>query len=389
MSPRSGVHRPRVSTLLAVVAVIALCLDAAWTTGIAHESPLSVSARFTRAGGSGVQAEVAVRASHGALPVHAGLFAGSIDPTQTGPVYVFSDPSYPTRYVSSADLLGLAQRIQEDFRELGASRDVRIVTAADLPGILSGPPRSVLLMVGGASVPDSVILGNGTPLLRSWVEGGGELVWAGGPLAFYDGRPLPTSGRLSDDDLGWQGEVRFFGYPLEDPVGDPSIESRGGLYSNLSSPAAAALGLSYRGTMDGANVSQVVSHGGTVLGYVTAPTGGPTGPRTSVAYVPMGQGEVLYFGGALWANTVGSVPGADVALSTDIALLIGLSIVPMGGDGDWTDFVLPGGGSAQFALSVPRAPAGAFLMVDSVIEGNLLFLWYFQSGAAPRAAGSG
>ena len=365
-------RRLRASSLLAALGFLALLLgDGLLSVANQNQSPVLIEMTPLPPVGNETSVQYRITATHGEVPVHAALVSGRLTPTVDRTLYVWVDPQYPAREAAPTDLYGLELRVQQDLRQSGSPLHVAIADTPRLLQVLTDEPRALIAVFGGATLPDPLLAGS-APLLRHWVQSGGTLFWGGTPVGFYDGRMLPN-GTLVTDDLGWNGQERLFGFPVEDPIGDPSIVARGPLLADRPGPLAAGLGLDYPGAADGANVSQVYAHGGTSLGYLSAPsTLGSASGRTSLAYLPIGSGGVFYFGGAIWTSGLGSVPSADLVLSDDLALLAGMGFVPAGSGESSIDLVIPNGETVTATLSVPQGEGPILALVSAKIAGNLL-----------------
>lgn len=333
--------------------------------------------------GPGPEFSFSLAANRGPLPVHVGVIQSRGPSSGSRVLFVWYDPEYPLRYAAPGDVTGLESRVDAEAQLINPGLSVVLVDTATLLSDLNTHPTASVVFEGGAAVPDPLLAGAGTLSLRSWVLGGGTVYWAGGPFGFYDGS-VGSNGSFISDSLGWSAQTSFFGFSLEDQLGYPGYGSKGPLYSNDTSAAGRAIGLSYRGTGDGANVSEVVKHNGTVLGYVSTPSpGSPEAARTSLAYIPLGAGGVYYFGGAIWANELGTVPEGSVDLCSDIALLAASGIRPDSGGAISQDVLLQGGSSTNLRLALPGDAAGAATIVSVEVAGQWLFCQILQFSIGP------
>jgi hypothetical protein len=355
---------------VAVIAVVPLSLAPR-----AVDRPIAVSVIVGHAGPTGVPIALDARSFVGAVQLGAAIVPGTSPAVSNRTLFVLSDPGFQPKYCGPSDVAAMVSSLSSDLSELHSPVDVRTVDAESLPAVLTNHPGSVLLDLCYDFLPDSVF-SNNSSLLLSWLRAGGSLFWAGGPLAYYEGHLAP-SGAVIYDSLNWQGQLKLAGFPLEDPIGSPEIRSVGPLVSTGATAWSSALGLTYEGTADGANVTQVAKHGGVALGYVSAPAAGPPSPdpRTSLAFVAVGSGGIYYFGGALWGTGSGVVPSGTVALSTDIALLIAVDYVPVPGNPLFQNLSLASFGSGQASFLVPISSTPGLIMVRSEVSGVFLFLW--------------
>ena len=301
-----------------------------------------------------------------------GAFGLARDPT----VLVFADPAFHPLYANPNDVYGIGVRVGDYLEWLGTGDKVEFITAAELPKALSDHPMAYLLMVGTGVIPDSVFSNSSAELVR-WIQGGGVLIWGGGPLGYLEGHP--TSGGFDYSNLYWAGQERLVGFPLTD---NSSLSSgplpTGGIpypYGQSPSSLAQALGLSYSATIDGANVSELTSHNGVDLGYISAAETGGT-YLTSLAWTPVMKGGVFYFGGAVYSPTYGYVPDASVELSDDIALLISTGYLPAPGLAASGNVTIGPLSEGAVSLTVPDRTLGEVGLVRSEADGSLFYAWH-------------
>lgn len=249
-------------------------------------------------------------------------------------VCVFEDASYPSLFGTTLEVAAFAQQLSDEFHTLGSSSHVITVDAAGLPSFLSGNTSATLAVINYGTVPASV-LSNQSDLLGAWLHAGGQLLWAGGALGFYQGPdPYGPSGTLPGS-TGWAGESDLLGFPLLDPVAagpkGPDAGPLVPLLGSTPSPLASALGLSFNATVYGANTTELAVHGGIDLGFDSPEVGGGAAPRTSIAYLPVGNGSLLLFGGAVLNPAQQYVPEGGVRLIQDASALLAFPFVPLAG----------------------------------------------------------
>lgn len=361
----------RPGALLSLVVVILLGVESAAIPVVTSGVPLRVTVQFSAANGTGITGSFTISATIASVSAHVALLPGTAG-ARPNAVFVFYDSGYPVRLASASDVLGLGTRVSYYLSNVRPSIPVSFVDAGILPQVLEANPHAELVIFGYALIPDNVFSAN-TTLLRSWLDGGGTLVWAGGPIGYFEGHS--TSAGFVFQDLGWSGQTDLLGFPLEDAIGNPATNSSGPLLSFAETPLARAIGIGYQGTADGANVSEVEAHGGTDLGYDSAPSSAEA-PRTSLAYVPVGKGGLYYFGGALWGTGTGVVPDGDVILSGDIALLAATGYVPEAGTATSVTVVVSPLRATSTSLEISDDTGDALALVTSSVAGSsYLFLW--------------
>lgn len=303
------------------------------------------------------------------LPLHVGTLPGQAQhpPPQA---LMLVDPSYPAIFGSYADVLALEQRVGALLAAAGAPTQLQPVTAAGLSSVLNATPGGTLIVAEYGSVPPYLLSNRSAPL-ASWVRGGGTLIWAGGPLGFFEAPAGDGARGCCPGGLGWAGQLAMVGFPLTDPVNASSSpgEPDGGPTIGTVVPAlGAAWGTLYDGTQFGANVSELTAHGGFALGGETA---GAATARTSLAYLPLGAGRLFFFGNAIWSPTGQYTPDGGLALSVDIARLLDAGVLPSGGPAFSTDLDI--GGGETVAVTLPVAPGVPAVLVATASIGGVPF----------------
>ncbi|MCI4335701.1 MAG: hypothetical protein L3K17_00680 [Thermoplasmata archaeon] len=220
-------------------------------------------------------------------------------------------------------------------------------------------------------------------------------MWAGGPLGFSAGHPTVPSG-FHYDSPAWAGQLDLAGFPLTDvarlaPRGTATTTPSPPLLGTNQSSLGGALDLQYPGTADGANVSEVVAHAGVVLGTIAA-SPGPAGvsPRTSICFLPVGEGGIYYFGGADLSSYQSYVPfangwitGGTLDVASDMAELIGLGFTPVSGPSTSQDVQLGPGESIVKSLSLANYTGGVAVLVRCGVDWTTFALWGESIGSPP------
>jgi hypothetical protein len=368
--------RPRVSsTVVAVLVVVVLSLESVAVYAPESSDLITVGFSEVHSRTGLLTATFELSSTRGSIAAHVALVPGNLSAIARPRILMFSDPGFPLRYWSPIDQAGFLPRLELSLGGFGSPFSVQSVNATSLPAELNQSPNAMLIDFGYGALPLSVLSSTST-LLKDWLAHGGTLVWGGGPLAYYEAQVGP-GGTLRYASLGWSGQLDLLGFPLEDEIGYPSTGSRGPLVSTAPSPLGAALGISYDGTPDGANTTELTLHGGSILGTLS-PAPSPTHPeseRTSLAYVPVGLGGVFYFGGALWGTGVGLVPSGAVELASDVALIAALQYVPRNGTPSFQDITMDPFARVQVTLSVQSGSEPYFVLVSSQVTQTYLFIW--------------
>jgi hypothetical protein len=373
----------RDEALLVVIAL--LLIDGGVLASISATPDVRASVTWTPQG-TGLEADLSVRAGLTGGDLRVSLLPGEATHRAVGhAVLALVDPRFPYGYGPSSDAMSDSAWVWLYLADLGApaSPPIGVSDASSLPAELDEHPNATLLVLDSGALPDSV-LSSSSSILKEWVRAGGTLVWAGGPIGYEEGH-VDGSGQYVSTNLGWEGQVDLLGFNLTDPTGDALANASG----NSPSPVATALGLSYSFDGDGANVSELAAHGGYSFGFQTpdGPSGGPSA-RTSIAYVPIGLGGLLYFGGGTGAPGISEVPEGSEYLSQDIAVLLDLGYAPAPGVPATQVEHLGPFGSGTVQLALPNRSGGSFAVVTTRVPGSFLFLWSEQYGPAAATASS-
>jgi hypothetical protein len=373
--PTAPVAHPRGWTLIALLMVAVLLVASAGFLFSSVRPALSVSLTPGPAQGSNLSVDVGLTGGSLPLTAQVGLIPGSIHAFGDGTVLYFEDPTYPALYGPSGDIFAMGVRVGSYLELMGADDRIQPTTALGLPTALSAHPHGTLVEFGYGILPDFVYSANYS-MLRYWLLGGGTLLWAGGPLAYSEGHAL-DSGGFQYEPMKWSGQWSLLGFPLSDPYNLTAVDTTGfpALYATGRTALGDALGLTYQGSVDGANVTQLVNDHGAELGSQAPPQRGGASARTSIAFVPVGEGGIYYFGGGLFDPRLGYVPQSSVNLSLDAATIIGLGYVPAPGSAASAAIYVAPFSAESVHLTITAPVRGAFVLVRSQQQGALLFFW--------------
>ncbi len=300
-----------------------------------------------------------------AAPVNVAVLPGTFYGAATRPIFAFEDARASCLFGSQSDVASVVSRVQETLSGLGLTQPIQVENASGVLGVLAGSPHAILLLLECGVIPISP-LDPSDLALHNWIAAGGTLVWAGGPLGFYN--QVVTSPTYGLDTPGWAGQTELVGFPIANIVpGPPGIPVAWpkATAGTVPSARASALGLSYAGVTYGANASEVSAHGGVNLGWNA--TVGPTS-RMSLAYIPVGAGGVLYFGGALWAFDGPSVPDAGADLGYDLSILLALGLTYLPGPIVSTSVLLRGWSTVEVTLTAGPSVAPLAIVVESLVS---------------------
>lgn len=369
MTPRASL-----GSALPVLLVAALLVIGAWAALPPARPGGSATLLGVEPNGAGTAARVQVRSGSTGLSVHAAALS-MVEAPESGPVYLFSDPTFPELYATHDESTGILAQLTGELASMEPSRPVSTVGAGALGDLLEQTSGATLVIVDGV-VPDD-IWSNSTDRLAQWVAAGGTLVWAGGPLGFSSGHPNPEGG-FDYDGPGWSGEARLAGWWLTDPNESTSTGSSRDPSASIgtgASPAALALGVQFYGTAYGANVTALLGHGGVDLGW-SEPARGAFGARTSVAGFVVGAGAVYYFGESARTPGGAALPLAANDLCADIALLVALGYRPVSTPlVAANDIELGPWAATTVVLSLAGHGPYLELFVRSALPGVLMLYW--------------
>jgi hypothetical protein len=199
-------------------------------------------------------------------------------------VYFYYDSSYPISYSNPVDWYGLSQHIGTVSGFRGNPIGIVLLNAQQLSNFLNDSataPGSVLVMASGV-LPDTIFTASFN-YLSPWIRNGGTLVWIGDKIGTYSGGSGGILRYPSPANPGANGTGQFVNVTLFGGIED--------LYTNPSSLASAFnLNYTYAIPYDDLNMSRLPGHRGTPLGNVN-------GDFTNIATIPLGAGQVVYFGG--------------------------------------------------------------------------------------------
>jgi Gpi18-like mannosyltransferase len=231
------------------------------------------------------------------------ILHGTIDKA----VFMYYDPNYPSSLVGDISWMGLIDHVPVELKLRGYDGPVKIVDAEELKNAIRANPDSIVLIPSGV-LPETVHANNES-LLGNWLLSGGTLIWVGDVFAYFSGYEGKVIQPFSESNFS-QVQNQILGFTLFDNVSkeDERLATIPSDYSN-------ALDLQYPDAITGAYVSEVLNHGGEILGKITS----SQYPRTSIAYVPAGNGHLLLFGGGVGRTFT---PTGEDAIAHDIAQII-------------------------------------------------------------------
>lgn len=242
---------------------------------------LSVSVELTEVGES-LTANISAYSSY-AAHVAVTLYYTS-RPSMPLNIYVYYDGAYPYSFSDKTNWFGVSQHLQAVGEARGIPVTVQVLNATRLASFLETPPTvNEVLLVQSGVLPDTVFT-KSLNLVSPWVKEGGILVWSGDRIGVYSGVPGVPLEYPSPANPGNNGTAEFLNLSL-----------LGGTNTSypISSTNARDLGINFTSAIPGdtLNLAGLSGIGGTVLGNVES-------GFTNLASLPLGNGTIIYFGGA-------------------------------------------------------------------------------------------
>ncbi len=161
--------------------------------------------------------------------------------------------------------------------------------------------------MGTTALPQGVFFPE-PDLMKSWIEGGGILIWTGALVGRYMGTAEGlVVDMFEDGGEGQWGPTFILGF---DPIGEEGQER-----ATVPTPWMEALDIRFPLATWGASVEDVDSRDGVLLGAATP----GENPKASVSLLPVGEGALALFGEA--PGPVFTYSAEDI-IAHDIARLI-------------------------------------------------------------------
>lgn len=236
--------------------------------------------------------------------------------------HIYNGPVFIGRWIGLIDHLNPEVGFRDDAIKIDEA-DASGLGAAFLTQNASEASQTTIVIPSGSFPID--IFPKYASEIRAWMESGGRLVWIGGPLGYWVSSgngivPIYDFGNISGQEL-------ILGYNISDSNPEAAMPM-----ALEQTPVSAALGIRYPGTYYGAIIEAVEAHGGKILGNIMRDVpmkNGRIENLTSVAYVPVGCGGLLYFGGNMDEAT--TMIGED-SVARDFAMIYLSRIMESSGD---------------------------------------------------------
>lgn len=221
-------------------------------------------------------------------------------------ILIYYDKDYPSSFVSEAGWIGLLDHIPIELELGGYNGSVRIVNAVELQHRMQKGHEFTVIIPSGV-LPDTLHAKNETSV-GDWLRSGGTMIWIGDAFAYLSGQKGRVTEPFSAGNYS-QIQNQVLGFTL---FNETSKESERFAYE--PSTFSEALDLRFPDALVGPYVSEVLKNGGLVFGRTTAQN-----VRTSIAYVPVGSGSLILFGGGV--GRAFTATGEDV-VAHDIAQIL-------------------------------------------------------------------
>lgn len=255
--------------------------------------------------------KIEYRVKSGGYPINIQIFATPVTSTPQGAadkeVFIYYDEDYASSLVGRAGWIGLLDHIPVELELKGYNGSIKIVNATELKNVMQENHNSIVIIPSGV-FPDTVHTKNKT-LVGSWLRLGGTLIWIGDRFAYFSGYKGKIVETFSESD-SCAAQKLTLGFILFNGTLEENIR-----FAAVSSNFSSALDLRYPDALVGASVSEILKHDGAVLGKMT----NSGDARTSIAYVPVGDGHLVLFGGGV--GRAFTATGEDV-IAHDIAQIL-------------------------------------------------------------------
>jgi len=255
--------------------------------------------------------KIEYRVKSGGYPIDIQIFVTPVTSMHQGTVdkevFIYYDEDYPSSLVGRAGWIGLLDHIPVELELRGYNGSIKIVNATELKSTMQENYNSIVIIPSGV-FPDTVHT-KSESLVGSWLRSGGTLIWIGDMFAYFSGHKGNGVETFSEDN-GCAAQNLTLGFILFNGTLKESER-----FATFSSNFSDALDLRYPDALVGASVSEIRKHKGVVLGKTTS----SEDARTSIAYIPVGGGHLILFGGGV--GRAFTATGEDV-IAHDIAQIL-------------------------------------------------------------------
>lgn len=329
--------------ILALVMTILLIGQA-----LAFAQPLTTQNPAFRVNGLSVLGKEYVKANYsvrsGSFPMNMRIFAtpvtSSTQQSADKEILIYYDKDYPSSFVTEAGWVGLLDHIPIELELGGYNGSVRIVNATELKVRMQEGHDSIIIIPSGV-FPDTLHAKNVT-MVGEWLQAGGTMIWMGDAFAYLSGQRERSIELFSDGNFS-EIQKQILGFVLFNDTSNERFAARHSVFSE-------ALDLRYPDAFVGPYVSEVLKNGGLVLGKMTE----SKDVRASIAYVPVGNGRLILFGGGV--GRAFTATGEDV-IAHDIAHILCSGFPFSTGIAEYRDLELDRGENRNGSIDV-ALPSG-------------------------------
>ncbi|MDD5503591.1 MAG: hypothetical protein PHH26_09075, partial [Candidatus Thermoplasmatota archaeon] len=264
--------------------------------------------------------------------------AKNVSKILSGKVFIFYDEKYA--YVSPTFIgrwIGLIDHINPEMRLRNSSVQISTLDVAGVQSLISGSsglsPSECTLILPSGSIPCEMY-SDGLENIGNWMESGGKIVWIGGEI-----------GAKINLENGWKNILEFGNMSGQEQILGYNLSKRVFMTMPLAfedTTNSIAFDIRYSGIMEGAVIESVESHGGSILGkkMTGAPVsydGAQTENVTSLCYIPIGSGGLLYFADGMTDAT--TMLGEDI-VTRDLSIVYLSRIMEASGEPSFQNGIL-------------------------------------------------
>lgn len=270
------------------------------------------------------------------------------------PVYVYYDENYPCSYITRAAWMGFVDHLLPTLKLKGYAGVVEVVNANRLKEVMLNQNDPVIIIPSGV-FPETVHSKTET-IVDDYLRGGGTIIWMGDGFAYYSGKLKQNLEWPSEENPGWASSEAILGYPL--------FGNYWPISAYEASPISNALNLQYPGIEKGVTISQALRHDGLVLGKVYQ-------DKTSIAAVPVGNGSLIIFGGAVGMTR--SEFGEDI-VANDVTNILLSNILQSNGQTSFDTVTRENVANGTLILNTSKDEfAGVYLVAYSIDNYSYFF----------------
>lgn len=281
LKPRRGYCMFAFATVVVIIEIIALVGPGIEGRPIMKATLSSIASAQPMATVSGT-ADPNIRVT--AFPVN--------DARSISHIVVFQDGQYPYQGASVASVLGVEQDLVNRLARIDPRVTISFADTRQWGQLMSqsGSAAHTLVVDVAGVLPRPIYSTKGHGPLISWLRSGGRMVFAGDAPGYYSVTPGAEFLTLVKRQLVLSSAVEIVGTQYLIPANARSYSNWDRPPSPVNSSLGTALGTTYTQSVSSLVIRGIQADGGAILGHVGDGV-------TSEAYIPVGAGGVLAFGG--------------------------------------------------------------------------------------------